>query len=96
MFETCVGSESCSEGSEPSEHARTYSSVYSGDAIGTGHARSMLDSLQAWSASQNAPGEWMQIDLGTSGATVVATVVVEGATQPTVLNVMGLGAHALP
>ena len=50
----------------PPESSRSYSSVYNNDAIGTGHARSMLDSLQAWSPSNtvNIGNDWMQIDLG--------------------------------
>ena len=48
----------------PDETSRDYSSIVSNDAIGTGHARSMLDSDQAWSAANDAVGEWMQIDLG--------------------------------
>lgn len=48
----------------PPEDSRTYSSVWNGNAIGKGHARSMLDSQQAWSAKHNRAGEWMQIDLG--------------------------------
>jgi hypothetical protein len=36
----------------PPEEARHYSSVWDGDAIGSGHARSMLDSQQAWSAQR--------------------------------------------
>merc|ERR1719424_2722323 len=50
----------------PPETARSYSSVWDGDAVGSGHARSMLDSPQAWSAQHNRAGEWMTIDLGTS------------------------------
>ena len=48
----------------PDEISRDYSSIYGNDAKGSGHARSMLDSPQAWSASVAAQGEWMQIDLG--------------------------------
>jgi hypothetical protein len=48
----------------PPEEARQYSSVWEGDAIGQGHARSMLDSPQGWSAGQNCVGEWMVIDAG--------------------------------
>jgi len=47
----------------PEESARTYSSVWGGDPPGTGHAVSMLDSGQAWSAVNSQLGEWMQIDL---------------------------------
>ena len=43
---------------------REYSSVWSGELCGTGHARSMLTSPQAWSAQNNAVGEWMSIDAG--------------------------------
>ena len=49
----------------PAESARTYSTVAGRDAIGTGHARSMLDSPQAWSAAtSNLDQEWAQVDLG--------------------------------
>merc|ERR1719410_3284519 len=49
----------------PVETARTYSSTWTSDKPGTSHARSMLDSVQAWSCGkQNCPGGWMQIDLG--------------------------------
>ena len=50
----------------PPEAARSYSSVWANDTVGTGHARSMLDSPQAWSARGGSQpgGEWMQIDLG--------------------------------
>jgi len=48
----------------PSESKRMYSSVYANNAKGTGHARSMLNSAQGWSAKKNSAGQWMQIDLG--------------------------------
>jgi len=53
----------------PAESARTYLSIFAGDgvnpdAIGTGHAQSMLDSAQAWTAGSNAIGQWMTINLG--------------------------------
>ena len=49
----------------PDEDSRDYSSIYYNNAKGTGHTRSMLDSPQAWSATDGATkGEWMQIDLG--------------------------------
>ena len=48
----------------PPEGDRTYSSVWRDNAIGTAHARSMLDSPQAWSARTNAAGQWMRIDAG--------------------------------
>lgn len=34
------------------------------DPLGTGHAQSMIDSPQAWTAAHNANGEWMTIDAG--------------------------------
>ena len=50
----------------PAEAERSYLSVYNNDDVGTGHARSMLDSVQAWSAAAYAvKSQWMQIDLGT-------------------------------
>ena len=48
----------------PSENARMYSTVWANDKIGTGHARSMLESKQAWSASHSNKEQWMMIDLG--------------------------------
>ena len=62
------------------EDKRSYSSVYNGDTPGNGHARSTLNSDQAWSASTNVTedveDEWMQLDLG-------ETKIVGGvATQP--------------
>jgi hypothetical protein len=55
----------------PPEAARSYSGNCGGNAIGTGHARSMLDSAAAWSAAWDsgctpAAGQWMQIDLGSN------------------------------
>ena len=46
------------------ENKRTYSSVVGNNAIGTGHARSTIDSPQGWSAKTNAAGQWVQMDLG--------------------------------
>ena len=48
----------------PPEENRSYSSIYGNAAIGQGHARSMLDSDQAWSSGSLSVGEWMQIDIG--------------------------------
>jgi hypothetical protein len=50
--------------SNPPELAREYSSVYSNNAKGTGHAQSMLDSDVAWVAQHRRAGEWMTIDAG--------------------------------
>jgi|EP01047_Picozoa_sp_COSAG01_P057974 hypothetical protein len=48
----------------PPEHARTYSSIFGGDRPGHGHARSMLDSQQGWSAQHANYDQWMVIDAG--------------------------------
>ena len=56
------------------EDKRTYSSVWSDDAIGSGHARSVINSEQAWSAKTNQAGEYIQLDLGAE-KTVVGTVI---------------------
>jgi len=50
----------------PPESARSYSSVWDNNRIGTGHARSKLDSVQAWSAGRNDGNQWMTIDLGST------------------------------
>lgn len=49
---------------DPPEISRTYSSVWKNNAIGTGHARSMLASPQGWSAKVNDVHQWMIIDAG--------------------------------
>ena len=46
------------------ENKRTYSSVYNDDKIGTGHARSTINSPQGWTAKTSKAGEWIQMDLG--------------------------------
>jgi len=60
----------------PAESARSYSSVYDNDAVGKGHAQSMLDSAQAWSASTNTVGQYMTISLGS--LQTVTGVVTQG------------------
>ena len=62
----------------PPESDRSYSSVYNNDPVGTGHARSMLDSLQAWSPALGLPigSEYMQIDLGANKT--ISGVVTQG------------------
>jgi len=65
----------------PAESARSYSSIFAHDAVGTGHARSMLDSAQAWSASTNNVNEWMIIDLGS--IMHVAGVAVQNRSSST-------------
>jgi len=61
----------------PPEEARRYSSVHNGNSVGTGHARSTLNSKQAWSAQKNDTAQWVTIDAGEAGA-LVAGVVVQG------------------
>ena len=56
------------------EDKRSYSSVWNNEAVGTGHARSVINSPQAWSAKTNQAGEWIQMDLGAE-KTVVGTVI---------------------
>ena len=46
------------------ENKRDYSTRYNNDDIGTGCARSVIDSKQAWSAEKNEAGEWIELDLG--------------------------------
>ena len=62
----------------PPEEARQYSSVWEGDPIGEGHARSMLDSPQGWSAGQNFVGEWMVIDAGNVVRLIGIVVMTRG------------------
>ena len=50
--------------------------MHGGNAIGTGHARSMLDSHQAWSAQHNNHDQWMIIDAGRRCA--VGGIIVQG------------------
>ena len=50
----------------PAETSRSYSSRWWNDQIGTGFARSMLDSQKSWSTALNKQGQWMIIDLGTT------------------------------
>jgi len=44
---------------------RSYSSIWDNNAIGTGHARGRLDSVQGWSSMHNAVGQYMQLTLST-------------------------------
>ena len=46
------------------EETRKYSSIWGNDTIGNGHARSMINSSQAWSAKYNRKGQWIEIDMG--------------------------------
>uniref|UniRef100_A0A7S2N2F2 F5/8 type C domain-containing protein n=1 Tax=Haptolina brevifila TaxID=156173 RepID=A0A7S2N2F2_9EUKA len=49
---------------DPPEEARSYSSVWKDETVGSGHARAKLDSEQAWSAKCNNEEQWMIIDAG--------------------------------
>ncbi len=53
----------CFQEDNPPEDLRSYSSVFTNDPIGTGHARSMLNSLQGWTAQIGKDGEWLEINL---------------------------------
>ena len=46
----------------PESH-RSYSSIWSNNRIGTGHARSTINSPQAWSAKYNNKRQYMTLDL---------------------------------
>ena len=63
----------------PPEEARSYSSVWDNNAIGTGHGRSMLHSPQAWVSLTNTIGQHMTISLG-SAQTVVG-VITQGRAE---------------
>ena len=61
----------------PTETARSYSSVHNNDPVGTGHHRSKLDSPQGWSTIGSSPsGQWMTIDLG--AVTSIVGVITQG------------------
>jgi len=62
--------------SNPPESQRTYSTVYNNDATGTGHARSMLNSDQAWTAREQAVGQWATISL--PNVSSVGGVITQG------------------
>lgn len=47
----------------PSEHDRSYSSIWNEDQIGESHAKSCLDSNSCWAASTNNKKQWMVMDL---------------------------------
>ena len=74
----------------PPEASRVYSSVVSGDSNGTGHAQSMLDSPQAWSADEadeaaDETDPYMTIDLG-STKTVIG-VITQGRNPANLIEV---------
>ena len=51
----------------PPEETRSYSSVWKKEALGTGHARSCLDSPQAWSAQHNNDQQWLCLQCAAGG-----------------------------
>ena len=64
LIEAVVSDPDTPEEANQPEEARSYSSVWNGNAVGTGHARSTLGSAQAWSAQHNNQDQWVIIDLG--------------------------------
>jgi hypothetical protein len=58
------------------ETMRSASTVWSGEAIGVGHGRGRLDSVQGWSAQNNTVGEWYQLDNGVVGE--ITGVAIKG------------------
>ena len=58
------------------ETMRSASTVFSGQAIGVGHGRGRLDSVQGWSAQNNAIGEWYQMDNGV--VSKIAGIAIKG------------------
>jgi hypothetical protein len=62
------------------EANRTYSSVFNNDVAGSGYARSVLGSEQAWSAGAGQANEWVQLDLGEFK--FVRAVITQGRKQP--------------
>lgn len=61
----------------PGEPSRSYSSIFNNDAVGAGHARSRIDSFQAWSAATNTdPNDYVQVDYGS--ITNLQGVVTQG------------------
>jgi hypothetical protein len=65
----------------PDEAQRSYSSVHGNAAPGSGDARSILDSANAWCSANVQVGEWMQIDLGEP--MLVVGVVTQGRSSDT-------------
>lgn len=55
---------------DPPEENRSYSSIWRNNAVGTGHARSMISSVMAWSAAVNNRDQWMVIDAGSVVSTI--------------------------
>jgi hypothetical protein len=60
---------------DPDETSRSYSSVWNGDDIGTGHARSCLFSPQAWNSIIEDLTPWVILDAGKDIDSVAGIVV---------------------
>ena len=60
----------------PDDDKRVYTSVWDNNRIGTGHAQSQIDSVQAWSAQHNAVGQYIQMDNGRTQA--ITGVITQG------------------
>ena len=58
------------------ETMRHASTVHASEAIGVGHGRGRLDSVQGWSSQHLAVGEWYQLDNGVVGK--IAGVAIKG------------------
>ena len=66
-----------SQGYNPAESSRSYSTTFNNDSPGAGHAQSRIDSPQAWSASTNTnANDYMQIDYGSF--TTIQGVTTQG------------------
>ena len=61
------------------ETSRSASSIWDGDAIGTGHGQGRLDSVQAWSSQHNTVGQWYQIDNGVVGT--IKGIAIKGRNE---------------
>jgi len=55
---------------DPPEENRSYSSIWGNNAVGTGHARSMISSALGWTAAVNNRDQWMVIDAGSVVSTI--------------------------
>jgi len=60
----------------PPDGSRSASSVYRNEALGTGHNRGMLGSVQGWSSRYNVVGQWYQMTL--AGVVQVAGIAMQG------------------
>ena len=58
------------------DNRRSASSVHDNNALGTGHYRGRLDSMQGWSSRYNSHGQWFQMNAGSERD--IAGVVIRG------------------